>query len=139
LEAVTINYVAVVVSAVIAMALGFIWYGPLFGKQWAKEMGWTKDKIESMKKNSNMNRNYALQAVGALLLAYVFAHVIDFSEATGVVAGLQGGFWMWLGFVAPLLLGKVLWEGKSWNLYFLDAGYYLAQLLLMGAILATWV
>lgn len=138
METVQINYIAVLVSAVAAMVLGSLWYGPLFGKRWMKYMGWTKEKMDSMKKGSNMNVNYGIQAVGALVLAYVFAHVISFSGATTITAGLQGGFWMWLGFVAPIMLGKVLWEGKSWNLYFLDAGYYLIQLLIMGAILASW-
>lgn len=34
-----VNYLAIVVSAVAAFAIGFIWHGPLFGKTWAKLCG----------------------------------------------------------------------------------------------------
>ncbi|MBI3341870.1 DUF1761 domain-containing protein, partial [Candidatus Curtissbacteria bacterium] len=34
-----INYMAVVAAAVVNMVLGFLWYGPLFGKPWMKMMG----------------------------------------------------------------------------------------------------
>lgn len=50
----------------------------------------------------------------------------------------MAGFWNWLGFVAPVTLGAVLWEGKHWKLWFLNNGYYLVTLLLMGAVLALW-
>ena len=33
-----INYLAVVAAMLAQMFLGFLWYGPLFGKPWAKEM-----------------------------------------------------------------------------------------------------
>ena len=34
---VEINYLAVLVAAIASMALGFLWYGPLFGNQWKKQ------------------------------------------------------------------------------------------------------
>ena len=48
------------------------------------------------------------------------------------------GFWNWLGFVAPVTLGSVLWEGKSPKLWVLNNGYYLVSLIVMGVILALW-
>lgn len=52
---------------------------------------------------------------------------------------MQAGFWAWLGFVATIMLGMTLWEGKPFRLYLLNAGYQLLNLLVMGAILAAWV
>lgn len=130
-----INYIGVVVAAVIAMVLGFLWYGPLFSKPWMKELGLTKEKIEASKKKG-MTLNYVLMMVSALVMAYVLAHVIAMSVIAlghmGLLTGVQSGFWMWLGFVATVVLGKVLWEGRSWKLYAIDAGYYLVSLILMG-------
>ena len=34
-----INMVAILVAVVANFILGFLWYTPLFGKAWAKEMG----------------------------------------------------------------------------------------------------
>lgn len=138
---VPVNYLAVVVSAVAAMVLGFLWYGPVFGKMWAKEMGWTPEAMEAAKKKS-MTKQYALQALGALVMAFVLSHALVFASTylheSGISAGLQTGFWNWLGFVVPVTLTAVLWDGKSWKLWGLNAGYYLVTLCVMGVILALW-
>ena len=47
---VDINYIAVVGAAVAAMVIGFLWYGPLFGKQWTKLMNFDKKKIDEAKR-----------------------------------------------------------------------------------------
>ena len=52
------------------------------------------------------------------------------------MGGIKVGIMAWLGFVAPTMLGSVLWENKSWNLYAINAGYYLVSFALMGAVLA---
>ena len=35
----SINFLAVVVCVVAGMPVGFLWFGPLFGKAWAAHMG----------------------------------------------------------------------------------------------------
>lgn len=133
-----VNYIAVVVAAAVAMVLGFLWYGPILGKPWMKEMGFTKASMDAAKKG--MTKNYVIMLVSALVMAYVLSHNVGMSIATfgdmGLMSGVQTGFWIWLGYVATVLLGKVLWEGKSWKLYIIDAGYYLVSLVLMGSIIA---
>lgn len=138
---VPVNYLAVLVSAVAAMVLGYIWYGPVFGKMWAHEMGWSAEHMEAMKRKG-MTLQYAVQAIGALAMAFVLSHALIFASAylheSGISAGLQSGFWSWLGFVAPVTVGVVLWDNKSWKLWGLNAGYYLVTLCVMGVILALW-
>lgn len=135
---VPINYLAVVVAAVANMIIGFLWYGPLFGKQWIRMMGFTKEDIEAAQKKG-MGKNYALMALGSLATAYVLAHAYEFAAtylaAFGIAGGAMAGFWNWLGFIAPVMLGSVLWEGKSWKLWSLNAGYYLVALVVMGMII----
>ena len=139
---VPVNYLAVLGAAVISMVLGFLWYGPLFGKQWMAMMGWTKEKMSSKPEQTEMMKLYGLQALGSLFMAFVLAHALTFAKAylgtEGVSAGLQTGFWNWLGFVAPVTLGSVLWEGKSWKLWLFNNGYNLTSLLFMGVTLSLW-
>ena len=139
---VPINYWAVIVSAIAAMGLGYVWYGPIFGEQWIALMGWSKAEMEA-KMKEGVGPKYLLQAVGALLMAFVLAHSILFAgtylKVAGVSAGLQGAIWSWLGFIVPVSLGSVLWDGKPWKLWFINAGYYLAVLIVMGLILSLWV
>ncbi len=138
---VPVNYLAVLVAAIVSMVIGFLWYGPLFGKPWMREMGMSKEKMDAAMKK-DMGKSYGLMFVGSLVMSYVLAHATIFAGTylgvTGVSAGLMSGLWNWLGFVAPVTLGSVLWEGKSWKLWFLNNGYYLVTLLAMGVTLAVW-
>ncbi len=141
--ALPINLLAVLVSAVVAFVLGMLWFGPLFGKVWTKELGFTMPSKEEMKKMQGaMMKSYALVFLGAIVMAFVLAHNVLFGSAylsmDGIASGLQAGFWNWLGFVAVPLMGSVLWEGRSWKFYGITAGYYLVDLLIMGSILASW-
>lgn len=135
---VPINYVAVLVAALAQMALGMMWYGPVFGKQWMAMMGFSKDSMKSMAMTPI--KAMIIGFIVALIMSYVLAHSIVFAstylQITGISAGLQGGFWNWLGFIAPVTIGAVLWEGKSWKLWFLNAAYWLVALCMMGAIIA---
>lgn len=116
-----VNLTAIVAAGVTSMAVGFIWYGPLFGKTWMKLTG-----KKEMGDKSQMPKTYAILFAASLVTAYVLS-VLG--------ASFQTAFWVWLGFQATLLLHSVLFEGKSWNLYFLNAGHQLVSLLAMSWIL----
>ena len=139
---VPINYLAVFICGVSAMVLGSLWYGPIFGKSWMAMMGMTKPAQMDAATKKVMMRSYTLMFLGSLVMAYVLAHSTVFAAAylkvTGVSAGLMSGFWNWLGFIVPISLGSVLWERRPWKLWFLNTGYWLVQLLVMGVILALW-
>lgn len=138
---VPVNYMAVFGAAVVSMVIGSLWYGPVFGKVWMKEMGISKEKAAAAKKKG-MGMSYGLMFVGSLIMAFVLSHALVFAQTymgvSGASSGLSTGFWNWLGFVMPVTLGSVLWEGKSWKLWKLNNGYYLVTLLAMGVVLAMW-
>lgn len=134
---VPINYLAVLIAAVVQMILGFLWYGPLLGKEWIRLSGMSEKKIEETK-SKGMGKTYVMSFVSALVMSYVLAHIVYFSGASDISMGVQSGFWVWLGFVATTMTGMVLWDGKPWKLYFINSGYYLIALMVMGAILAVW-
>ena len=72
---VTINVWAVIVCAIANMALGFMWYGPLFGKQWVAMMGWTPEQMkmgqEKMQKDGW--KTYLMAFVGSVIMAWILA------------------------------------------------------------------
>jgi len=134
-----INYLAVLVAAISQMIIGAIWYGPLFGKEWINYMGFKKDKKSMQKMKEGAKKSYIWMFIGSVITAMVFSYIIDYADATTAIDGMIGGFWIWIGFVVPLLAGMVLWEGKSKGLYYINVGYYLVSLMIMGAILAVWM
>ncbi len=134
----SINLLAVLVAAVVHIVLGFLWYGPVFGKTWMGLMGLNQKDLEKKKKDAHMGKSYAIMIIGTLVMSYVLAHFVDYTDATTFLLGMQAGFWIWLGFVAPVTLSSVLWEGKSWKLYLLNNAYNLLGLVIAGGILAAW-
>lgn len=135
---ISINYFAVVAAAISQMVLGFLWYGPVFGKQWMALSGHSQEKMKQQMKDKSMASLYATAFIGSLVMAYVLAHFAAVWGAMDVMGAFQLAFWTWLGFIATVLLGSVLWEGKPVTLYVLNAAYQLVSLVVMAVIIALW-
>lgn len=131
-----INYLAIFAAAILNMAVGYAWYGPLFGKAWMKLTGRTKESIE--KDKDQMPMVMGSMFIGALIMSYVLAVFISLTGASTAVMGAMIGFWAWLGFVATTMLQDVLYEKKNKNLAAINLGYNLTVLVIGGIILAVW-
>ena len=136
---VEINHLATIVAAIASIILGMIWYSPkVFGKAWMKAAGITGKAIAAQKKKG-MAKSFIGMIICALVLAYVLSVFIDYAQAVTLGAGLLVGFLVWLGFIATVQIGVVLWENKPYKLFVINTGFNLVELLIMGAIIATWV
>ena len=127
-----VNYLAVLVAAAAAMVIGGLWYSPIgFGKLWMKLSSLTPKQLEEAKKK-NMTKSYVLTFISLLVMSYILALFIN---STGHLGGLVTAFLIWLGFIAMVGVGSVLWDNKPWSLYALNMAYWLVALLVMGVIL----
>ncbi|HLC79803.1 MAG TPA: DUF1761 domain-containing protein [archaeon] len=135
IEMVNVNLVAVVIGAIASMALGMLWYGPLFGKKWMELTG--KKMSDADKNKGNMSMTYLVAFVGSLVAAYVLGAFIKYAGAAGAVEGAMVGIMAWLGFVATVSLGIVLWDQKPVSLYALVNGYNIVNYAIVGAILGA--
>lgn len=138
---VQLNFLSVLVAGLASMGLGFFWYSPmLLGNPWMKMMGYTKESMSEAQKKMGMM--YVLSFAATLIMAWVLTYVIQYSQyATRMdwlYTGLSTGFWMWLGFVAPVQITDVIFGNKQWKLFAINTGYQLVSLLIMGAILGVW-
>lgn len=139
-----VNYLAVIAAVFANIALGFLWYGPVFGGSWRKEMGIAADARPAP---GAMWRSMSLMVFGALLMAWVLSYDEAVwrpsswkagADQTPAMYGFFAALFTWLGYIVPLLLGGVAWENKSEKLFAINAGYWLIALLAMGMILAYW-
>jgi hypothetical protein len=138
-----INYLAVLAAAVAYFVIGAVWYMALFGKIWTKLMGFNKlSKSEEKAMKGKMGMAMAINFVACLLASYCMAYSVlsgsSFYHVTGVVAGLQSGFWIWLGFIVTSQINSVIWDRRPVKLYLINVGYYLVSYLAVGTILAVW-
>lgn len=139
MEEMNINFMAILVAVVANFILGFIWYTPLFGKAWAKEMG-VDTTVKP--KSGEMAKGMIIMVIGNFLMAYVFAHNIaawsyvpgvkEMSETANVMNAVV---FTWLGFYVPGDLSRVAWEKGSWKLFGINTGYNFMTLLVAAVIL----
>lgn len=128
-----INLLAVLVAGLLSMVIGFVWYGPLFAKEWMAEVGLTSKDVA---KGPGMG--YLLTLAGAMIEAFVLAHFVDYAMASTAMDGLITGLWAWVGFVAYAIGVNYIFAKRSFKLWIIDSGYFLLLLMAQGALLAVW-
>lgn len=134
-----LNYMAILVAVVANFIFGFIWYTPLFGKVWAREMGFDPN---AKPVPGEMAKGLIIMVVGNFLMAYVFAsnnvawsYVPGMDQMSDVATIMNAAIFTWLGFYLPIDLGAVAWERKSWKLFGINTGYHLGMLFIAAIIL----
>ncbi len=135
-----INYLAVLLCGFLAMVLGSIWYGPLFGKKWMEITGATPKDMEERKKMQKAAAPlYAIQFALVLFQAWVLAYYIaGWTDASG----LENSLWIWAAFVMPTVAGSSMWTNDSrsimWARFLIQSGYQLVLFIMFGLILGMW-
>ncbi len=133
----SLNYPAVLVAAVLNMVIGALWYSPaLLGKRWMDLVGLKPEDVQ--RRMAGAPRMYGLAFVASLLMAYALARIVWYSGVATVTGGAAIGLLAWLGFVATTHGVNYLFEGRPARLYWINTGYPLASLVIMGALLAVW-
>mgnify|MGYP006419927951 CR=1 FL=1 len=127
----------IILAAVIHFVIGMAWYSPaLFGKAWAKESGMTPEKMKAAQEKG-MVKQMIIAFVLGLASAFVLMHVLI------VVLALMGSaayayktaFFLWLGFMLPIIVSGALWGGRSHKLVAIDAGYWLTGIIAMTLVM----
>ncbi len=135
---VVINYWAVLLSAVVSMVIGSIWFGPLFGKKFMEACDmdkWSPEKQAEMKKS--MMVSYVGQFIASLVSFYALAWLVSALGYTTVMGGVAVAMLIFIGFMVPHKLGDALWGGKA-VLFWLGVGSSFFIMLAGGAILGGW-
>jgi uncharacterized protein DUF1761 len=133
MQDVDLNWVAIIVAAIIPMVLGALWYSPiLFADRWMQAVGRTREEL------GDAALGYLLSAVGAFLSSYVLARIIKWAEVDDLWNGILVGLLAWVGFVATVLAVTTYFSGRPRALWLINAGYQLVALVLMGALLGAW-
>ena len=158
------NFYAVLVSALVTLVVGFVWYNPkVFGTIWMNETGMTEEKA----KQSNMLKVFGLTIFYSFMLSFITpALVIHQMSALGMIGGPDfiatakpsyaafmadygdafrtfkhgalHGFFSGLFIALPITAINALFEQKSWKYILVNAGYWIVSWTIMGAIICGW-
>lgn len=129
-----VNWTSVGAAALAKFAIGGVWFSPVaFGPMWAAAVGGDKAAMKA-----RFVRCMVVDAVGCLVTAWILANCLQFMGALAFVPGMRTAFFLWLGFVATVLLSTGMYEGKKLSLFFITGAYWLVSMMAMGAIIGGW-
>ena len=131
-----INYVAIVIAAVVAWLAGAAWYMSL-GRFWMSAMGWTPEQIAECKNRPHSYLPFIYAFVGAVIMAWVLAGLLGHLGRVTIRGGVVSGLFCWLGFVFAPMLVNYSFAMRKPMLLVIDSGYWLLVLALMGAIIGA--
>ena len=138
----SVNWLAILISGIVFMVLGFVWYSVIFGKQYGVYTGMTAEKMKEQPPNQ-MIVPYVITFVCALLQVWALAGllkeigVLAVTDTTPIKTALGVALIIWVGFVgAPTLAGYVF-ERRPLGLWAINTGLYLVNLLVAAIILVV--
>ena len=159
-----INFIALLLAAIVTLVVGFIWYNPkVFGTIWMKENNLTIEQLRT----GNMLKIFGFTYIFSVMITMTLMSLtIHQSGAVGMVGGppliasakpsfqafmadygmvyrtfkhgALHGFISGLFFALPVIGINGLFERKSWKYIFVHAGYWIVTLTLMGGIICAY-
>ncbi len=132
LDDVPVNYVTVLIAALVYFVIGAIWYAPFFFGHRKHHDTATLTEAEH-KHHFGPAVSYIGEFIISFIISYVLAIFMQVSQADDVLEGIAVAFWVWLGFIATTHFSAVLWDRKTLKSFFIHAGFMLVGFIAMGA------
>lgn len=135
MKALKMNIWAILVAIVLQFVLGFLWYGPLFGKPWMEMVGLDMVTVEANPPGAGIwISNIFSAALSILVLAWLFVRL----EVRTVLRGVWIGFLLGFSFnLMPVMISGFYADSPYW-LPWITGGNTTVGLMLGGAVLGGW-
>lgn len=129
-----VSIVPIVAAGVVSALVGWVWYHPrVFGSALKRLSGVIDDPTARPK---NIFASILVALLAGMLIAWVMTFIgnalYEFFDWVGAV---ELAFWIWLGFIVPTLLAAVLWEGRSFKIFLIQAFHWLITFILIALVL----
>ena len=131
--AIVINWLAVIVIAVIYCFIIFFWYYPsIFGNTWLKLVG--KDGVDK----SKIVRETIIMVFTSFVSVLILEILMDLTGMNDIISSLLLSFLLWVGFVAMVAVNQNIFNDRGIKLFLIEYGAYLVAFLIAGILLAVW-
>ena len=130
----TISWLGVAVATVSTFVIGAIWYGPIFGKAWMQEMGFTEEDLKGANMGKIYGTTFVLEFIMATLLAYTLS---GHGEPLTMEVAIYHSIFISLGFVGLAKGVNYLFNRHSFKLWFIDSFYFVITFAVMAIILSV--
>jgi hypothetical protein len=132
-----INWLSIVVGALVPMVAGFIWYHPkVMGTAWMNSLGFKEEDLQG----GNMALMFGVSYLMAALLAYQISVYVGYHDPVwhtfkhGAYHAVKMGFFI----AIPVLVTNSLFQKNSWINIGINVVYWIITLGLMGGVIALF-
>jgi len=133
-----LNWLAVIVGAVIYFVLGALWYSPvLFGRQWQRSIGWDPERTPPEMKVTTYLLPFLAYLVMAIAIGLLAAATATDELSEGLVLGVVAG--------VGLLLMHTLVDAtfdpnkpEPWTWFAINGSYHVIGVIIVAVIVAVW-
>ena len=136
-----INYLAILIAGVVGWLAGAVWYS-LLGRRWLAAQDRTEEAFKAhqaaIKGTLAAWLPFALAFVADLVMAWVLAGMVGHLGGVTIRNAVISALFVWAGFVVTTMLVNNAFCGRQYLLTAIDAGHWLAVLVLMGAVIG-WI
>ena len=127
-------FLPVIAAGLVPLIVGSVWYHPnIFGSTWMSMKRVTPDMAERSSRLSL--HTTAVMIVLGMIASLMLSRVLSIFAAGSLFAGLGTAIGVWLGFVLPSTINRVLWDHESLALYGIETGQWLVSLCIMAIVL----
>jgi len=127
----SISWLAVVAATVSTFIFGAIWYGPVFGKAWMNEMGYTEEEL----KEGNMLKIYGITFVIEFIMATMLALMFSTHNDITMMEAIHHALVISVIFIGGSKGVNYLFNRHSFKLWFIDSFYFIVTFTVMAIIL----
>jgi hypothetical protein len=131
-----LNWVAILVAAIASFIFEALWFSA-FMKEWLAGIGRTREWLLSPA-GITPAVQYATAIVCSIIAAAVLSICIQASGEQTARRGILCAVVLWFGFIATSWAKAYIFEVRTLQIYAIYTGYYLIELILMGAIVGAW-
>ena len=130
----SLNWLAVIVGAVVYFAIGAVWFTPqLFGKPWMAAIGWDESRPRP-----EMNPiSYVGPAVFYLVSAIATGLLAKATATDTLTEGIVLGLVVGIGYALVVTATDAVFDPnkpKPWNWFAISGAYHVVSLAIVGAI-----
>ena len=120
-----------IVGIIVALQIvGFLWYGPIWGKLWSRETGINPEAVSKSEMKKKTTQHFILLVIKVVGFAFLLPYL---SGNIFIILGL-----VWVATTLPGILMSVIWEKTPYKVALIGLGMELINLAVIAGVY-LWV